>query len=94
MVTLLVSAVWHGVYPGYYFCILGAPFYLPVEGVWQVVIRRDATGLKKTLVDIAFWISKFFAYSYMGIAFQLMTLSKIWFYYRQEIKYSKKNSDN
>jgi hypothetical protein len=41
---MTVSAVWHGVYIGYYLCLMSAPMYLPVEDVY-VEIRGDATGL-------------------------------------------------
>lgn len=85
LVTLLVSAVWHGVYSGYYFCIVGAPFYLPIEDIWDRLLRRDAPASRpawlRLTVNVLFWVSKFFAFSYMGIAFLLLTLDKIWFYY-------------
>lgn len=81
LITLLVSAFWHGVYMGYYVCMLGAPFYLPIEDLYDKLFRKDATGLKRQIIDCAFWVSKFFAFSYMGIAFLLMTLDKIWYYY-------------
>lgn len=89
LVTLLVSAVWHGVYSGYYFCILGVPFYLPIEDIWVRLLRgkkgdakESGSGdLRRLVANGLLWVSKFFAFSYMGIAFQLMTLDKIWFYY-------------
>ncbi|XP_037042093.1 lysophospholipid acyltransferase 7 [Bradysia coprophila] len=79
--TLLVSALWHGVYPGYYFCIFGAPFYLPIEDIYNKLIRKSAEGFRLQCINVAFWISKFFAFSYLGIAFQLLTIDRIWFYY-------------
>lgn len=80
--TLLVSALWHGVYPGYYFCILGAPFYLPIEDIYNKLFRKSAEGLTLQCINVVFWISKFFAFSYLGIAFQLLTIDRIWFYYK------------
>lgn len=79
--TLAVSALWHGVYAGYYFCICAAPFYLPVEDLYVKLFIKDATGTKRQVLNVICWISKFFAFSYMGIAFLLMTIEKIWFYY-------------
>lgn len=79
--TLATSAVWHGIHPGYYFCICGAPFYLPVEDVWDKLIRREATGMKRMAIDVIFAISKWFAFSYMATAFLLLTIDKIWFFY-------------
>lgn len=80
--TLLVSALWHGVYPGYYFCILGAPFYLPIEDIYNKLFRKSAEGFTLQCINVVFWISKFFAFSYLGIAFQLLTIDRIWFYYK------------
>ncbi|XP_055541308.1 lysophospholipid acyltransferase 7 [Wyeomyia smithii] len=79
--TLAVSAIWHGVYAGYYFCICGAPFYLPIEDLYFKLFIKDATGTKRQVLNVICWISKFFAFSYMGIAFLLLTIDKIWFYY-------------
>lgn len=81
LATLAVSAIWHGVYAGYYFCICGAPFYLPIEDLYVKLFIKDATGTKLKVLNAICWVSKFFAFSYMGIAFLLLTIDKIWFYY-------------
>ncbi|XP_058448557.1 lysophospholipid acyltransferase 7 [Malaya genurostris] len=81
LATLAVSAIWHGVYAGYYFCICAAPFYLPVEDLFVKLFIKEATGIKLKVMNVICWISKFFAFSYMGIAFLLLTIDKIWFYY-------------
>lgn len=81
LATLAVSAYWHGVYSGYYLCMLGPAIYLPIEDIYSKLFRENATGLRRRIIDVIFWISKFFAFSYMGIAFLLMSLDKIWFYY-------------
>jgi len=44
LITMTVSSVWHGVYVGYYLCLMSAPMYLPVEDVY-VKIRKGTTGL-------------------------------------------------
>lgn len=81
LVTLAVSAFWHGVLPGHYFCILAAPFYMPVDDL-ITKLRHDLRGLQLKIGNVASWISKFFAFSYMGIAFQCRSLDKIIQYYR------------
>lgn len=86
-VTLFVSSFWHGFQPGHYFCIMGAPFYVPVEDMLNKAIRKDATGLKRTVIDVIFWINKFFAFSYLGMAFLLLTMDKIWTYYSSVYHY-------
>ncbi|CAD7086318.1 unnamed protein product [Hermetia illucens] len=81
LVLLLISSFWHGIYSGYYMCIMGAAVYTPIEDIFNKAVRKDATGLQRRIIDVLFWISKFFSFAYLGIAFLLMTLDKIWFYY-------------
>ncbi|XP_059616477.1 lysophospholipid acyltransferase 7 [Phlebotomus argentipes] len=78
--TLLVSAYWHGVNPGYYFCIFAAPFYVAIE---DLCLKRLRAAVKEfpLWLNICVWISKFFAFSYMAIAFQLITFPFIWKFY-------------
>jgi len=33
IITLFISAVWHGYAAGYYFCICQVPFYNPIENI-------------------------------------------------------------
>ena len=49
LITMTVSSVWHGVYVGYYLCLMSAPMYLPVEDVY-VKIRKGTTGLVCVIV--------------------------------------------
>lgn len=81
LATLAVSAYWHGIYSGYYLCMLGSPFYLPIEDLYNKLYRDEATGVGRRVFDVLCWISKFYAFSYMGIAFMLMTMEKSWYYY-------------
>lgn len=82
LATLAVSSYWHGVHSGYYLCMMGAPLYLPIETLWDKLIRQGAKGTRRRVIDVVFWVSKFFAFSYLGMAFLLMTIDKIWFYYK------------
>lgn len=80
--TMLVSAYWHGVLPGHYFCILGPVFYLPVEDLYlKLVVDENASNIRKNLTNAMTWILKFFAFSYMGTAFLLKDVKTIWHYY-------------
>lgn len=81
LATLVTSAVWHGIHPGYYFCICGAPFYLPVEDLWNKLVRKDAKGPLRQFLDALFTLSKWLAFSYMGTAFLLLSIDKIWAFY-------------
>jgi lysophospholipid acyltransferase 7 len=78
--TMLVSAYWHGVHPGYYFCILGPIIYLPVEDIYVKLFKSDNPQVQQVF-NVLMWILKFFAFSYLGTAFLLMDVKKIWFYY-------------
>lgn len=80
--TMAVSAYWHGVHAGYYFCILGPIFYLPLEDLYTKLFRNDRSGAQLQIANVICWILKFFAFSYMGIAFMLKDIDKIWFYYK------------
>lgn len=82
LATLGVSAFWHGIHSGYYMCMMGAPMYLPIETLWDKLIREKAQGMRRRIIDVVFWVSKFFAFSYLGMAFLLMTIDKIWYYYK------------
>ena len=60
---------------------MGAPFYVSLEDMWNKLVRKDATGLQRQIIDVLFWIAKFFAFSYLGISFLLASFSNIWKYY-------------
>lgn len=79
--TLLCSAYWHGFRPGHYFCIMGAPFYVSLEDMWHKLVRKDTTGSRRKVIDVLFWIFKWFAFSYLGEAFLLSSFGNIWRFY-------------
>lgn len=80
--TMAVSAYWHGVHGGYYFCILGPIVYLPVEDLYVKLLKNDkASKTQQSVTGAFFWILKFFAANYMGIAFLLSDASLIWRFY-------------
>lgn len=60
---------------------MGAPFYVHNEDMWEKLIRKDATGTKRKVIDFLFWFFKFFCGSYLGTAFLLVTFEKIWRFY-------------
>ncbi|XP_069695683.1 lysophospholipid acyltransferase 7 [Periplaneta americana] len=80
LITMTISAVWHGVYVGYYLCLMSAPMYLPVEDVY-IKIRKDTTGLEEKFWDFFLWFFKMQAFSYMAIVFLLLRVDltfKFW----------------
>lgn len=60
---------------------MGAPLYVPLEDIWNSLVRKDAIGFKRQIIDVIFWISKFFAFSYLGTAFLLVSFGNIWKFY-------------
>lgn len=81
MATMAVSAYWHGVHAGYYFCILGPIVYLPIEDLYVKIFKSEKPQ-QQQIINGIFWILKFFAFSYLGTAFLLKDVDKIWFYYK------------
>ncbi|PSN54449.1 Lysophospholipid acyltransferase 7 [Blattella germanica] len=73
LITMTISAIWHGVYLGYYLCLMSAPMYLPIEDVY-VKIRRDTTGLEAKFWDFFLWFFKMQAFAYMAIVFLLLRI--------------------
>lgn len=81
-VTVFVSAYWHGVYAGYYLCICSVPTYLPVEDLYIKLFYKNAKGWSHMLWDWVLWFSKMQAFSYMAVAFFLLEINKILYYWR------------
>jgi lysophospholipid acyltransferase 7 len=82
MATMAISAYWHGVHAGYYFCILGPVFYLPIEDLYVKLLKfNEITEVQQNLINATKWILKFFAFSYMGTAFLLKDVNLIWNFY-------------
>lgn len=75
-ITMLTSAFWHGVYPGYYLCLLTVPFVLLAEDSMDRALRREASSQGKTLYDWICWVFKMQAFSYMGMAFYLLQVDE------------------
>lgn len=80
-VTMLVSAAWHGMYIGYYICIGCAPLYLLIEDVWFKLILKNYKGQFLKLWEWIFWFFKMAAFSYLGIAFHLLSIRNVIHYY-------------
>jgi len=81
-VTMLVSAFWHGICTGHYVCLLGVPFVLPVEAVIVKLMLKGKTGTTLKMMEYLMVIVKMFFFSYLSIAFHLLTLGWVWHYYQ------------
>lgn len=84
IVTQLMSSLWHGLYSGYFFCIITPAIYIPIENIFRSIVddkRIKMTKLLKNSIDASFWIMKSFALVYMNVAFCLRDFSKFWKFY-------------
>lgn len=73
-ITMFMSAFWHGIYPGYYLCLLSVPFQLMAEDVMAKAFRRNATEEGQKIYDRICWFFKMHAFSYMGVGFYLLEI--------------------
>ncbi|XP_049853119.1 lysophospholipid acyltransferase 7 isoform X1 [Schistocerca gregaria] len=82
LITMAVSAYWHGVHAGYYLCMCTVPFYLPVEDLYVRLFRKDAKGNEAKVWDIILWFFKMQEFGYMTTAFLLLRLDKTLHYWK------------
>lgn len=83
IVTLLVSAFWHGSYAGYYFSLGLMPLYLIVEDLLVNLLLKRTNPNYKPHKGWSFliWFMKMQTVSYLTVAFNLLTLNEILRYY-------------
>ncbi|KAM4703518.1 lysophospholipid acyltransferase 7-like [Rhinophrynus dorsalis] len=73
--TMLVSAFWHGLHPGYYLSFLTIPLCLASEGAMEAGVRRNLSDSGKMVFDWVHWFLKMRAYEYMCMGYVLLTFS-------------------
>ncbi|KAK4874614.1 hypothetical protein RN001_013974 [Aquatica leii] len=79
--TMLLSAFWHGMYTGHYVCIGLAPFYLIIEDVYVKLFLKDNLGPSLHIWEWIIWFFKMLAFSYLSMAFTLLSLDHVIRYY-------------
>ena len=67
--TMLVSAYWHGLHPGYYLSFLSVPLWLAAESAAE---RRLGGVLGGPLGRTVQWVLKMRAYEYLCVGFVLL----------------------
>ncbi|KAG8181100.1 hypothetical protein JTE90_003149 [Oedothorax gibbosus] len=80
-VTMFVSALWHGVHPGYYLSLLGTPLLLISEIQVEKAFRKNAPELQQKIYDFIWYFVKMQSVSYMGVAFILLEIRAILHYW-------------
>lgn len=74
-ITMIVSAFWHGVHPGYYLSFLTIPFNLIAEDAMISAFRRDASVNRQKVFDWFCWFFKMRTFDYMCMGFLLLSLN-------------------
>ncbi|KAG8433866.1 hypothetical protein GDO86_012291 [Hymenochirus boettgeri] len=80
--TMLISAYWHGIHPGYYMSFLTIPLCLAAEGAMEAGLRRHLTDSGKMVFDWVHWFLKMRAYDYMCMGFVLLTFGDTYHYWQ------------
>ncbi|XP_054711762.1 lysophospholipid acyltransferase 7-like, partial [Uloborus diversus] len=77
VVTMFVSAIWHGVRAGYYLSLLGTPLLLIAEIEVEKAFRKNLSGNKLKIYDTIWYFVKMQCISYMGVAFVILDFKVI-----------------
>ena len=81
LATFTTSAVWHGLYPGYYMFFLSTAFFSIVARTVRARIRpfflpeHGASMASKRFYDFISWAATFFVLDYSTIAFRVNLFS-------------------
>lgn len=74
LVTMLVSAYWHGIYGGYYLSLLTVPIILIAE---DVMIKNFRTEQNSVTFDWINWLFRMRGFEYLSIAFLVLSGSAL-----------------
>lgn len=81
--TMLMSAFWHGIRPGYYLSLLMCPLYMIVERSWQRSVADHITSSKcLTVYHLCTWAARVSMFSYLCVGFRLLDASTTLLYWR------------
>ncbi|XP_019871648.2 lysophospholipid acyltransferase 7 [Aethina tumida] len=81
LATVMTSAMWHGVYSGYYVCICTIPLALMVEDVWVKILHIETKHVASKPKEWLWLMYKMNMFSYQAIAFHLLEVNKIFKFY-------------
>lgn len=82
-ITLIISAFWHGVSPGYYFCFITMVFFATAEDYLLEHFSEQKLFKipTRTVQRILFAQIKMVVVAYLGVAFAMMRLPEIFLFY-------------
>lgn len=81
LLTMTLSAVWHGLEPGYFLCLVTSTAYIVGEEQLEVVVLRRPTLTGRLVGRLCLWFCKMQSFTYMLAAFLLLDWAPIWRYY-------------
>lgn len=70
--TMLISAYWHGLHPGYYLSFLTIPLCIAAESAMEASVRSRLGPRGQSAFDWVHWFLKMRAYDYMCMGFVLL----------------------
>ncbi|XP_051576999.1 lysophospholipid acyltransferase 7 [Myxocyprinus asiaticus] len=73
--TMLISAYWHGLHPGYYLSFLTIPLCIAAESAMEASVRARLGPTGQNIFDWVHWFLKMRAYDYMCMGFVLLKAS-------------------
>ena len=78
LAVMAASSAWHGVYSGYYLSLCSVAFVLPVEDLFDKILRRkfvehEFKGMTRAF-DWIGWFVRFQWFSYLGMGFRLLRI--------------------
>ncbi|KAM0727914.1 Lysophospholipid acyltransferase 7 [Formica fusca] len=83
VVTLTLSALWHGYAAGYYFCICQVPLYLSFEDICVKFYNQcEENGFAGKVWRFFLWWAKLTCMAYLGVPFQLLRFQEIIHFYK------------
>ena len=71
-VTMIVSAWWHGIHPGYYLSFLTIPPTVMAEDVMKNAFRSKTDKRQQKIFDWIHWFFKMRSFDYMAMGFLLL----------------------
>lgn len=80
--TMLASAVWHGLNPGYYLCLMNVPLILLAQDKLENSLKNKLTGAAMKAFGWVNWFLTMWLFSYLSIAFLMLDISSTLFYWK------------
>ncbi|XP_026670048.1 lysophospholipid acyltransferase 7 [Ceratina calcarata] len=84
LVTLTLSAIWHGWAPGYFICICQIPLFMLTDDLVTKFYRQNEEAtFSNTLWYMLGWYEKTTCMAYLGVPFLLLGFEDCMHYYKQ-----------